>query len=246
MRNSELEDKLTPAARQALDELVEAYRNQILIGAEQAASDSIGELREISVRDIFVSTNKEQAKDEGSDVEFFLWLLRSGGFGFAMAGLASLFIGLTDDSLSYPFSLGIAVIMTGILFILAPEILTKVTDAIISWLGIRKVTPTLSSDTKTSLDSNFELLKRWREIEITLRNVIAAQSGESTAKESISALIESLGRQDLLPQEDIIKMRQVLRVRNQVAHSSSTFEERELDNALADADSLLEKLRVLV
>src|SRR2546426_664392 len=52
MNYLQLRDKLTPAAQEALNELVEDYRNQVVLSAAENASRLTGEVREISVSDL--------------------------------------------------------------------------------------------------------------------------------------------------------------------------------------------------
>ncbi len=87
----ELDSKLTPAAKQALDELVADYRDQLLLGAADSAS-RLGELHEISVHDIMAGLNRQQDRLFGrtaSNVERILRLYVVGGFLLGVTGLVA-------------------------------------------------------------------------------------------------------------------------------------------------------------
>lgn len=93
-----------------------------------------------------------------------------------------------------------------------------------------------------SRDMDAEYLQRWVALEVMLRSLAVERFGESMARASISDLLQVLRRENFFSDEDIIESRNLVDLRNRIAHGRGRVRPLELRRALRSIDRLTEKL----
>ena len=237
MTQQQIEQKLTPAARQALDELLEDYKRQILRGAEDSASRLTGEFREISLHDIVASLNKTRIRplllESKSKTErlltIYVWTgLIIAGSGFSFFFFKDIFYAASLQE-RIPLLLG----------------LTGISLSAIAFIALRlKRERSLALSGQTLLRSEvFDYIglyiSKWRDLEIGLRDLAALHLGESSAKEPISVLLDKLSNKAILSIDDRNRFRKLLDLRNQILHKDFQVDQNTLFAAIRDSDSLI-------
>lgn len=240
MKDANLYDKLTPAARQALEELVEEYKSEILRRASDSAASLTGEVREVSVHDIFQGVGEFQKRGVAryrTPMERVLNLYMVTGVVLGAVGLLyyvfrTLMGGLeTRDQLPLLFSFAgftIAAMSFAVLWLRQARERREFA---------RKVFGPADYGDIASV-----FISRWRELELTLRNVVAADFGESLAKEPVSILVRSLVKKGRLSDQDMERIRRLLETRNRLVHKGDLGRRDEMNTAMGDLERLLHKL----
>jgi len=238
MSNQNLESKLTPAAREALEELVESYRDQILIGAMRSAASFTDEVAEVPVRDILTSVNRGEARPRRPSSELLdrLWRMAiPAGIVYAIAGfgyfvLRSFKVRFEPiETASFAVGLvGLVMSLIGYYYSRQRRLDTVYQRAL--WGELR------------SFDRSMLLVQEWRNIELAARSLVASHLGESVADKPISILIDELYRSGILTKEDVRRLRDLLSRRNRILHDNVELERNELELALREASRILSKL----
>ena len=240
MRDSSLEEKLTAAARQALDELVEDYRNRILVGAMESASTPTGELREISVRDILVSVDrsqKRQVRPRQRNAEVLARLYAMVGLAVGSVGLAIYVYQKFLESQGTAEWIGLMLVTTGLLLSIA-----SLTVFYAQRLKSSERGETRPSDVIVAAYSA-QFLKQWLDTELAVRSFVASRLGESTAKEPFSLLAERLKTEGILSSNDEQELRRLLAVRNEIAHRGMEISRERFEELSKSADALRERIQ---
>jgi hypothetical protein len=240
MKKQNLEIKLTPAARDALDELVDEYRLQILVAAEQSASDYFAnEVKEISVSNIFNSVNKSKPVPQPKSIVDRLVDI------YQIVGMLITFFGITyviafwdkTSSRDIMSNLGVLSILVGFSLNLVAYAYTKSES-------LRKLFFKRTTTTKyASEDLSLAYIKIWRDLELALRDSVASEMGESNAKLTLSQLIEKLKVKNQLTNRDVLQLKQLVSMRNHLVHETKKVDAAEIYNALAVANKMLQKLK---
>lgn len=235
----QFEDKLTPAARQALDELVSDYRAQLLLRAGDSAS-RLGELREISVHDIVAAVGRQQRQLFGMPRSPMERLLTMYAVVFALIGGGAFIWFLAQQILTlreFGSQVSLMVAAMGFSVAVGSYLLLRARQRRF-YLDLR------GSDEERLRDYHGMYLAQWSEIEVALRKVAAVQLGESAAGVPISRLIEHLAKEGRLSDGERVQLLQFLELRNALAHGRSTgTHEREIMTASREAGRLLGRLQ---
>lgn len=244
MNNLKFEEKLTNAARDALKELVEDYRNQVLLSAAENASRLTGEVREISVHDLLRgvrSASVERGPREPRLLDRLLSMyallgLLIGLVGFGWFAVRDLFIAL-DPQRQLPLLIGFAGLsLAAISFVL---------------LRLRQVRgPTWPSSYREASFTGASspaliglFIAQWQQIELALRSIVGSRLGESVANEPLSALVSRLRDEHTLDDDDVTRLRRLLETRNALVHKGLSVTESDMQASLREAERLLAKLR---
>jgi hypothetical protein len=240
MKNIDLEEKLTSAAQQALDELIEDYRTRILLGAKESASNLTGEIQEISVHDILNSVNKNQVKRPtkmSRKLEIILRLYTIIGLAIAIIGLFSFSFRHTFENLNSEQQTGIVIGISGLIFSIVSYIILRLRLVpILNQTSLQEI----GDSRKTGYSMLF--IKRWQDIELAARNLVASRFGESIAKAPVSLLIYKLRAENILSLDDEIKLREFLNLRNKILHDGLEIDVDQFEIAIKDVDKILAKI----
>lgn len=238
MNNEILETKLTPAAREALDELVQDIRHQILADAELHAARVSGKVREISVRDLF---DASQVRRSGTRLSFVERLVSMYAATGAIMGLGSLLYAYA--SLAVGGMVSRVILLAGVAGILLSALSsTWLLRSRLRGFDIHPIDRLRPTPLESS-DMSLLFVKRWQEIELAIRDLVASKLGESIAVEPLSILIERLRKAHILSAKDESKFRALLGLRNRILHQGEELDRTRYDLAMKDAESLILKIR---
>lgn len=236
---NQIENKLTPAANNALEEILKDYKEQILISAEKSASEVTNEIREISIRDILngVESLDISLKDKKKKAyERRILLIGVIGVTYAFTGQIFNFI-YNKESINNTFNI---VGLVGIIIALF---------ALFYFLYRSNRQSSRRSFSKFNTNSNQDdlsliFIKKWTQIELLAKDIMASTFGESKANMPISFLFEFLIDRKLLDEKDFYALKILLQKRNEILHSEKEFNESELKENIIIADQIFEKLRI--
>jgi len=241
METLDLDNRLTPAARQALQELVSEYRNQILVGAKESASELTSEVREISVHDIIAGVNRSRPGRTiplPSVLERVLNLYMILGVVVGLVGLAVFFLYFdVVRSLDFKQRLPLVMSITGFALAALIGLYLRVRQS----RGLYRL-PLQAPVERKVIYYSMSYIQKWQEIELTARNLVASRLGESSANEPISVLIARLRAAELLNRDDETRLKKLLSVRNKVLHEGLDVQKDQFERVLRDADRILAKM----
>jgi len=234
-----VEEKLTPAARQAVEEVVQEYRNQLLRLAADRSASYIGDYSEVSVRDI-LGAMEQLERGSGQRATFASHLLRMYSIvGITVAAGAMSFIALQRyplESISGTVALGVGIF--GLLLALSSYVMRP-------WIARRGVATRrrypIAGFEGIPLDVRF--VSRWRDIELALRDLVSMRFGESAADQTGLRMAKLLLKAGELTGDQLATLANLLEQRNRIVHEGERVEARTLLGALAEAEAILELLR---
>lgn len=232
------ETKLTPAAREALDELVDEYRAQILVGAEQFASDNYSSFpREISVSNIFDSLSKSKnASPKKSFSDRFMEIYQIIGILITFFGVFLIF---KEINQSTEVRIGGYSMLVGLAFNLLTFVYFK-SSAVRRFFDVTLRTRKSADD---AIDLPLRYVKIWREIELAIRELVALTMGESNAKEPIFRLVSKLRDGKVITTNDAAQLKRLIRIRNQIVHEKPDLQFSQVEVSLIMADKMLQKIK---
>jgi Zn-dependent protease with chaperone function len=242
MPDTALEPKFTPAARQALDELVQEYKNQIILAAARAAASPSGEITEISVRDILSAVDATQLRRPTSPMrrrtEYLLRLYAIAGVITGVLSLCFLFY----ENFSYyldplarlmvlvaAFGFGIAIVS----YVMLRFQVARALYPSEAW----------NATDQRFVDLNMLFLRKWQEIELAARNLVATELGESSARAPLSILINRLQASQVLSPQEVARLTNLTDLRNRIVHQATEVDRSHLETAIKEADEILTKIR---
>jgi hypothetical protein len=237
-KSEELETKLTPAAKQTLDEVVSEYRTRLLLDAGESAS-RLGELREISVHDIVTALPKQQK-----------WLLSDGRQNvrdWLLAGVTASLIGAVTiaDLAGNVGTLGSSVRMLSSPWLLAVVAGIAAAVLLIVAFSRARVVRLREIHQVEAIDNNIgAYISRWGGFEVALRRKAAIAFGESVASAPLSRLLDRFRMLGLFSEADFARIQDLLALRNSLAHGAGlkTADPRKLESASSDLARLTARL----
>lgn len=232
--------RLTPAAGESLEELVANYRYQILEGAEQSAQSVSGELREISVQDIVMSTRdlplgrapRRRMVDRILTVYIYAGVLLAVG---AMTYVLStrLYFDLSSSEKIAAVA-GFSGLIIAAFSYLVQQL--RLTEYRFGSLGIREY---YSPRPKSMM-----FLRTYQEIELQMRGLVASLLGESETSQPMSKLLSQLVGQRVLKEDDEAVFRELLTLRNRIVHQGEGgVSVEDIEAATKRASAFLGKIR---
>ncbi|TSA26423.1 MAG: hypothetical protein D4R67_07760, partial [Bacteroidetes bacterium] len=113
-----IEQQLTPAAKDALENAITEYKNSILEKASEISSEITGNVKEISIRDIMEAVDRYYLRKKRSEFyelkqKRYSLLLAMAGAIYAIAGLIIYFV--QNRKVSFNTDLGIIITISGII-----------------------------------------------------------------------------------------------------------------------------------
>jgi hypothetical protein len=241
MPNNDVSEILTPAARQLLEEAVKDYRAQVLSAAQSSAARLTGELREISVHDVLTGLAAAQpglSRRRTSQVERVLYLYGVTGILMAVASVVYWLVrnasASSDLQAQLPLLLGASGLLMSVLSFL--------------YLRIRTIrlgdTGSEGFSNRGDASAEFTFISQWRDLEIGLRRIAAAELGESGSAMPFSALVNAAMKSGTLSAEDANVLRRLIDLRNRILHKGDSISTAELRDAVNAADRLTAKLGI--
>ncbi|WP_409562570.1 hypothetical protein [Hyphomicrobium sp. MC8b] len=233
-------EKLTPAARQTLEEILSDYRDEILVSAAYEAARMTGEMREISVQDIVNGAQRMARKSRmppRSAIDKILPLYAVLGILSSMAGFGIYALRQLANNIDASQQLPLVIVFVGVIM----------TAASIALIYLRKtgvLTPEFRDISRNEDNELFaKYLVTWRNIEVAMRNLASSKLGESVAQEPIAFLIERLQKKDVLSVDEARAFKKLLSTRNSVVHGEQSPATTELLKSLDQARTLLYRIQ---
>jgi hypothetical protein len=232
MINENIYSKLTPSAKEAIDELSEQFKENLLEKAYQIATDRDTANKEISLRDILEANQTSDRLRILDKVEFkrkrLLTTVSFSGIIYATAGFIIYLY--QNNKFSLDKDIGLIIAVVGLLITLFAVFYSQL-------ISRRYILDNLKS---TDTSDNFDLVKRWQLIESLAKKLMSdADQKESS---SVSFLIRFLSHRVAKDEKEYLKIKDLLQLRNKIIHEQyrpSTSEKREY---IDFADELIKRL----
>lgn len=239
MNNENIYSKLTPSAKEALNELTEDYRISLIEKAYTIAQERNTANREISLRDILEA---QQPSKEIVEKEKYLeykkkrWtmLLSFSGAIYAIAGILIYLFQNKKFTLENDFGLIIAIL--GVLITLVAFLYGQ----LISRRYLFSKTETISR-TYSNIDS-YDIVKRWQIIEQLTTSIMKSNNISDSKSNSINLVIRYLTENFTTSEEEYMKIRELLQTRNKILHEGYNLSDNEKKQFIDIANNLIEKL----
>lgn len=237
MINDNIYSKLTPSAKDALNELTEEFRDVLLEKAYSIAKDRDTANREISLRDILEAQQSPAKTSEKDKLEYkrkrWTTVISFSGATYAIIGI--LIYLFQNKKFSIETDLGLIIAIIGILFTLVAFLYGQ-----LLW----KRPNLLQSETKTTTttESEYEIVKRWQIIESLARKLMTESDQKDFKSSSVSFLIRFLSHKIAKNEDEFLKIRELLQVRNKVVHDGYKLSAGQQDEYLKLADDLIQRL----
>lgn len=230
---------LTPAAKQALDEFVEDYRQQIILRARDSASSLSGSPVEISLHDVVIGIKQVQSGRilARNSLDAVLRIYVVFGALMTISGAIAYFFQGVFSSLTTEQKLAALVAFSGLTLSTISLLLLNVRR--------RRVIESMSRglNEKDQVGLLGEFVSQWAKLELSLRDRIARQLGESKANQPISSVMYELAQRNVLSEVEIARLREILNMRNEIVHRGEVSERDSLVQSLSFVKSLEHKLR---
>jgi len=239
MNNENIKSKLTLSAKEALDELTEDFKQNVIEKAYTIAKERNTANREISLRDILEAQQPSQniiEKQKYIDYRRKRWTMLisfSGGI-YAIAGI--LLYLFQNKKFSIENDLGLIIAIIGVLLTL----LAFIYGQLISKRQYLSTTMTTTSSFY-EIDS-FEIVKRWQIIEQLTIAIMKEKNLSDSKSNSVSQVIKYLTENFTKSEVDYLNIKQLLQSRNKVLHEGYNLNEKEKKKYIEIADDLIEKL----
>jgi len=241
MNNENIYSKLTPSAKEALNELSEEFKESLLENAFRIADKRDTASREISLRDILEAKQSSQQSFEKEKYyadrrKRWIMLLSFSGAIYAAAGI--LIYLFQNKQFSVENDLGLIVAIIGILISLISFLYGQL-------LSRRQFFSIKVSPSSTfSNTANFEIVKRWQIIETLAKKVMAEADPKDLMSNSVSFLIRFLSHKIAKDEKEFLKIRELLQLRNKILHEQYSLSDKERIEFLEFADDLINRLEL--
>lgn len=238
MINENIYSKLTPSAKETLNELSEEYKSSLVEKAFTIAQERDTANKEISLRDILEAKQPLQRDIEKRtyfDNRRKRWtiLISFSGAIYAVAGL--LIYLFQNKKFSIENDLGLIIAIVGILLSLVAFLYGQ----LISKSSISTRTFTTAY---TTTSDNYEIVKRWHVIENLAKKLMTETDKEMS--KSVSFLIRFLSHKIAKNEQEFLKIRELLQLRNKILHEQYNLSDNERKEFLYFADDLIERLEL--
>jgi hypothetical protein len=233
MIDQEIYSKLTPSARDALNELSNEYVQDVLEKAIELAAEKDRTLREISLIDIMAASMSKGVPMGKRNVAYarrrrFSTLLIFSGVVYAFAGL--LIYLYQTGRFDAKDSLGLSVSIIGALV------------AVVGYLMRDFIYGYPFSRTMSLSSSDFELVEKWQEIESLAKKIITASEKVDPNSTSVASTIKFLTTKIATDPGESAKIRELLAIRNRIVHEQLRLSDKTRFEMSEFADKLIDRL----
>lgn len=239
MNNENIYSKLTPSAKEALNELTEDFKVSLIDKAFTIAKERNTGNKEISLRDILEA---QQPSQQAIEKEKYLenkkkrWtmLLSFSGAIYAISGI--LIYLYQNKKFSIENDLGLIVAIIGVLITLIAflygQLLTKrqfLSDSI------------MSTTSYSNIDS-YDIVKRWQIIEQLTTSIMKSKNINDSKSNSVNQVIRYLTENFTTSEKEYSTIRELLQTRNKILHEGYNLSDNEKKQYIEIADNLIDKL----
>lgn len=240
MELPDVQSKLTNAAKQALESIIDDYRNEILLSARESATSLTGDLHEISVHDVLEGARKSESsftKQAPSSLYRILRVYTYLGLLISCIGILWFFAQRYLELLTFEEQMALAVAVSGL-------IISSLSYILIQYRKHDRVPKIHFEDVSDSQSSDFAIsfLRDWQRIELLIRNIISGKYGESRANEPISMMVRMLSRSGRLTTSESKQIKQLLDVRNKIVHEGLQISAAKYDELHSEARRIIYRL----
>jgi hypothetical protein len=238
MINENIYSKLTPSAKDALNELTDSFREEILERAFTIAQERATANKEISLRDILEAKQPtlKIAEKEKAVYRRKRWtlLISLSGAIYSLAGILIYLYQNKKFSLDNDFGLVIAVV--GILITLIGYLYGQL-------ISKRYLFATTTTKISTFANSNdYEIVKRWQVIESLAKEFMSEADQKEARNNSVGFLIRFLSHKAAMNEKEFLKIRELLQTRNKILHEQYKLNDNERKEFLEFADEIIQRL----
>ena len=239
MNNENIYTKLTPSAKEALNELTEDFKSNLVERAFTIANERSTINKEISLRDILEA---KQPNEKTLEKEKYLdykkkrrtMLLSFSGATYSIAGI--LIYLYQNNKFLVENDLGLIVAVIGVLI------------ALISFLYQQLLTKrqylsesTMNSNSHSFIDS-YDIVKRWQIIEQLTVLIMKSKNIGDSQSNSVNLVIRYLTENFTRSENEYLTTRSLLQIRNKILHEGYNLSDNEKKKYIEIADNLIEKL----
>jgi hypothetical protein len=241
MINDNIYSKLTPSAKEALNELTEEFKESVLEKAYTIATERDTANREISLRDILEAKQPSKQtieKEKYYEYKRKRWtmIISFSGAIYAVAGI--LIYLYQNKKFSIENDLGLIIAIVGILLSLIAFLYGQL-------LSKRQFSSnTFTTTTTYSSADSYEIVKRWQLIETLAKKTMSEDDQKNPMSNSVSFLIRFLSHKVAKNEKEFLKIRELLQLRNKILHEQYKLNDNERLEFLAFADDLIERLEL--
>ena len=238
MIDEKIYEKLTPSAREAINELTEEFRENLMSKAFMIAQERETSNKEISLRDILEAKQPfgklmEKEKDEYRKKRWTVLISFSGAI-YAVAGI--LIYLFQNNKFSIENDLGLIIAIIGILFSLIGFLYGQLISKRYLFSKTVSRTPTFSDS------SDYEIVKRWQVIETLAKQLMTEADQKESKNNSVGFLIRFLSHKVAKNEKEFLKIRELLQTRNKILHEQFKVNELQRNEFLTFANELIERL----
>ena len=238
MNNDNIYSKLTPSAKEALNELTEDFKNILIEKAYTIATERNTANREISLRDILEAQQPSQQtieKQKYFDYRRKRWtmLISFSGAIYAIAGI--LLYLFQNKKFSIENDLGLVIAIIGVLLTLLAFLYGQLLSNR-QYLSSQK-----SINQFTEIDS-YDIVKRWQIIEQLTVSIMKEKNISDSKSNSVNQVIKYLTDNFTNSETEYLNIKQLLQSRNKILHEGYNLNDTEKKKYVEIADTLIEKL----
>lgn len=240
MTNENIYSKLTPSAKEVLDELIEGYRDSLIEKAYALASERDTANREISLRDILEAQQpiEKSIKTRKDYLEYkrrrWTILISFSGAIYATAGL--LLYLYQNKKFSIETDLGLIIAVIGIMI----TVLTFLYGQLFSMRQQSSKSISIKNN-YTNID-NYDIVKRWQLIEQLTTSIMKSNNIGDSKTNTVNQVIRYLTENFTSSEKEYMAIRELLQARNKILHEGYNLSDAEKRQYIEVADSLIDKL----
>jgi len=231
-------DKLTPSAKEALDEIIIKLRIEIIKKANSIAQmENTGD-KEISLRDI-MNANAElhKAKLINEKIDYrrkrIVTIISLSGALYTIFGI---FLYLyQNQSLTLKNNIGLFMALAGVLIILMGFMYTQI---LFRRKELFKHEQEISS---INTDSDFDLVERWQIIETLTSKLMKMKGFAENESNSVGNIIAFLSY-EFNDKELFSELKELLQIRNKILHEDFKLDKKEKQDLLKNSDKIISLL----
>lgn len=240
-KNNIYNDKLTPSAKEALNETMQELHELLINKANSIAQKGQTADKEISLRDILEAKDSLfKAKIEREKADYRRKRLMT---MFSLTGALYSLIGIVvymyqNQDFALEKNLGLLIAFTGVVAIFIGFAYTQL-------LSRRYEEKQIEKESEfTSSESDFDIIKRWQIIEKLGSNLMRQKGYSANESRSINDILKFLSM-ELKSDRLYMEMRELLSVRNKILHEGYELNRNEKQSYLEKADKIIELLETL-
>lgn len=234
-------DKLTPSAKEALNETIQELHDLLISRANLIAQKGQTADKEISLRDILEAKEslfKAKLDKEKADYrrKRMMTLTSLTGALYSIIGIVVYIY--QNQNFAIEKNLGLIITLTGILTIFMGFVYSQLISR-----KFDEKPKDLDVD-YSSVDNDFDIIKRWQIIEKLGSNLMRQRGFSNNESKSINDILKFLSF-ELKDDELYVEMRELLSIRNRILHEGYELGRNEKQLYLNKAEKIIELLEKL-